>query len=92
MAVVSSKDLLKEEFRSKFATLSGRREGGVVDEVQLYNLLGHPDRTQTVDLKSYWYWVCKDGKMQLVIHGYKNADTEAKNGKGKLVVDQVNDY
>ena len=84
--------LLKEEFRSKFATLSGRREGGVVDEVQLYNLLGHPDRTQTVDLKSYWYWVCKDGKMQLVIHGYKNTDTEAKNGKGKLVVDQVNDY
>ena len=92
VVVVSSNDLLKEEFRSKFGTLSGRREGGVVDEVQLYNLLGHPDRTQTVDLKSYWYWVCKDGKMQLVIHGYKNADTEAKNGKGKLVVDQVNDY
>ena len=52
VAVVSSKDLLKEEFRSKFATLSGRREGGVVDEVQLYNLLGHPDRTQTVRISS----------------------------------------
>jgi hypothetical protein len=92
VVVASSKDLLKEEFRSKFATLSGRREGGVVDEVKLYSLLGHPNRTQTVDLKSYWYWVCKDGKMQLVIHGYKNTATEAKNGKGQLVVDQVNDY
>ena len=58
----SSKDLLKEEFRQKFSTLSGRREGGVVDEVQLYGLLGHPDRTQTVDLKSYWYWVGSDPK------------------------------
>jgi hypothetical protein len=92
VVVVSSKGLLKEEFRQKFVTLSGRREGGVVDEIKLYDLLGRPNRVQTVELTSYWYWVCKDGTMQLVIHGYKNLDTEAKRGKGQLVVEQVNDY
>ena len=59
---------------------------------KLYSVLGHPDRTQTVELSSYWYWVCKDGQMQLVIHGYKNSNTEAQHGKGQLVIDQVNDY
>ncbi len=92
VVVASSKAFLKEEFRQKLASLSGRREGGVVDEAKLYDLLGHPDRTQTVDLSSYWYWVCKDGTMQMIILGYKNSDTEAKHGKGQLVVDQVNDF
>ena len=88
-----AKDLSKEEFRQRFASLGGRRgEGSIVSEAQLYNLLGHPDRTQTVDITSYWYWVCKDGKMQLVIHGYKNAAIEATIGDGQLSVEQVNDY
>ena len=91
-AVHPSKELVKEGFRQKFATLSGRREGGVVDEDKLYNLLGHPDRTQTVELRSYWYWVCKDGTMQLVIFGYKNSTVEMQSGKGRVVVEQVNDY
>ena len=86
------KNLLKEEFRTQFATLSGRRDGGIVNEARLYELLGHPDRTQTVESLSYWYWVCKDGTMQMLIRGYKDPATEAKSGKGRLVVENINDY
>ncbi len=92
-SIQSAPTMTKEQFRAKFADLDGgSRSRGQVREVDLIRAVGKPSRTQTLVNRTFWYWTCQDGIIQIVIFGYKDPMVESQSGEGILNVEEVNDY
>jgi hypothetical protein len=53
--------------------------------VQFKSLFGEPSSTQTVGIKSYWYYQCADGTIQIEL-----ANPELTGGQ--MMIGGINDY
>jgi hypothetical protein len=85
--------MTKVEFHRKADALRiGRGTGSVykqAKEADVINTFGPPVRTQTVGIKTFWYWTCRDGTIQMVLHGYD----PGRGGTDKIIyVEEINDY
>ena len=94
---VSVHRLAKDEWKAKaFAYFkpSGQYEGhghmmsptvlwGIDGDVFI-EVMGAPDRTQTIGNNMYWYYACRDGTIQLVLNN--------RQGLDNILFGDVNDY
>jgi len=69
---LSAKDLTKAEWKAKLArkvsTYAATGKVIQIYEKDFVRSFGTPIRTQTIGNSTYWYYKCKDGTIQLVLH------------------------
>jgi hypothetical protein len=58
--------------------------GTICSVKALYEAVGAPDRTQTIDGNKFLYWVCTDGQVQVVC-----SEDAYANGQ---IIGRINDY
>lgn len=85
----SSSQPTKQEWKAKLGQSNGlfRQTGSklVMQKAQFIQLMGQPDKTQTIGDSTYLYYDCSDGTIQV------DVNTSAYNMAG-LVSGDVNDY
>lgn len=87
---IDSRKLSKSEFQQRLRTIGlGAKKLSII-----YEQVGKPSRTQNIGTDSYWYWDCKDGTMQLVLHKPlpNRGPIVGKEGAEYVTILAVNDY
>lgn len=81
---VAARMLTKAEWKRQATTVSRFAGGQLIAETGPFvRLMGEPARTQVLRGKVIWYYVCADGKIQLVMFG--------EPATGGIIAD-VNEY
>ena len=84
--MADSTKMTKAEWRKRVAPYDPSHSPVQVITVQNFkSLFGEPTKTQTVDMKLYWYYECADGTIQIVFN-----DPNATGGI--MAIDAINDY
>lgn len=72
------------DWKRKAASISRLVGGQLIAETEPFvGLMGAPNRTQAVQGKAIWYYVCADGKIQLVMFGDPSSGT---------IIADINEY
>jgi hypothetical protein len=74
----------KAEWKKKYTERFGRSFIGI-PAIQLKQVFGEPDKTQTVGNQAYWYYDCSDGMIQVILPDPRIMGNSA-------LIEGINDY